>query len=423
MNENIINVSLTDAAASRAVYQYNSGQILRFEETIEDNTEIHFCNIKSEEAIVRRIVDNQVAIPTELIAEGLTITAYVHKVTADAETTIFEFDIQIKTRVMQDIEISEEDAKTYKQYIEEAVNNFRVAADEKIKINETMLKQIDDKGNLTIENINNTAISQIDAINNTATAQIQAATQNIDALTGAKIQNIDGLAGAKMNDISVHTAAQLQTITDVTNAKIGDINTTATAQLDAVNQTAQAQAKALEVQAEAHKQELLTIVAKERGWKKIRTITVPAADACGTTVDGITYGGNLENGIRMVTFSSDEEGNAFEGKGITGVRVRLTAVANETAINQGFLWFNEARVHYFTGIKPTTNATYVMEDCLTPTRIQPASSLQYTNYNQLRVSSTMGKEINRIRFEGFEETSILGEGATLEFWAYGYFED
>lgn len=160
---------------------------------------------------------------------------------------------------------------------------------------------------------------------------------------------------------------------------------------------------------------------KERSWKKVRTITVPGVDAIGQTIDGVTYNGNADYGVKKVEFATDEDGNTLEGHGITAVNIKFTTVANVTSINQGFIGFNGNHIRYFTGPKPTANSTFGYEESIEGISYFGQSSIAYATYYRNKL--TIGKEITSIYFTGHEDTSILGEGATLEFYAYGYWDE
>ena len=167
--------------------------------------------------------------------------------------------------------------------------------------------------------------------------------------------------------------------------------------------------------------ETLELATRERTWKKIRTIIIPGVDAIGQTIDGVTYSGNTENGVKGVAFSTDDNGDTLEGKGITAIHIYWQAIGNATSITQGFLEFNNMRVRYMVGIKPTENTTYALEESINGQGYAASSAVSYRTYSHNRM--VVGSEIKDVSLYGFEDTSILGEGSQIDFWAYGYWDD
>lgn len=148
---------------------------------------------------------------------------------------------------------------------------------------------------------------------------------------------------------------------------------------------------------------------------------MPGVEAIGQTIDGVSFNGNVNNGVKSVAFSTDEDGNFFAGKGITAVHIRFNTIGGQTNINQGFLAFNGRYIKYFTGIKPTVDTIYVLEESISEQSIAPNSGNTMAIYNHYRMG--VGSEIESISFYGHENASILGEGAQIEFWAYGYWDE
>ena len=177
------------------LYQYDKGQILKIADTIEDGTEVQFSNNNSELTINKAINDSQVEIPDILLQENKKILAYLKIINSDSETTIKTVIIPVKARAKPADYIEPEQEKPFRKYVEEKLENAEklvAEANDKVKVNEECLKQIDTRteqattqitevtnGKLTdlanttnakLEDINNTALSQIDAINKSATA-------------------------------------------------------------------------------------------------------------------------------------------------------------------------------------------------------------------------------------------------------------
>ena len=161
-----------------------------------------------------------------------------------------------------------------------------------------------------------------------------------------------------------------------------------------------------------------------KSWRKIRTVTVPGADAIGTTVDGVKYSGGYpesgeQTGVCGVTVTTDEDGNVLAGRDITDVAIRFVPVA-ETNINQGFVQLGDQTIVYFVGLRGSASVS--------PRRFIAHKTGNYIsndmgNTSEYALRCVNITDVGKINFRGFESTSILGEGATLDFYAYGYWDD
>lgn len=169
---------------------------------------------------------------------------------------------------------------------------------------------------------------------------------------------------------------------------------------------------------------LTTLATRTKSWRKIRTVTVPGVEAIGTTVNGVKYSGGTPSsdeqiGVCGVTVTSDEDGNVLAGRDITDVAIRFVPV-EATNINQGFIQLGDQTVVYFTGLRGSTS-------------ISPRRFIVHKAGNYLKNASNNTSlyefrclnitDIDKINFRGHESTSILGEGSTLDFYAYGYWDD
>lgn len=244
------------------LYQYDKGQILKIADTIEDGTEVQFSNNNSELTINKAINDSQVEIPDILLQENKKILAYLKIINSDSETTIKTVIIPVKARAKPADYIEPEQEKPFRKYVEEKLENAEklvAEANDKVKVNEDCLKQIDtrteqattqitevtnakltDLANTTnakLTDINNTAVSQIDALNTVAKQNTKSGTEAVVAAARSQISGIEIVADA-----------QKRGITETAQGKIADINKTATSQIDAINKTAQAQASTIEKQ-------------------------------------------------------------------------------------------------------------------------------------------------------------------------------
>lgn len=233
------------------LYQYDKGQILKITDKVEDGTEVQFSNNNSEITINKAINDSQVEIPDILLQENKKILAYLKIINSDSETTIKTVIIPVKARTKPADYIEPEQEKPFRKYVEEKLENAEklvAEANDKVKVNEECLKQIDTRteqattqitevtnGKLT--DINNTAVSQIDAINTVAKQNAKSGTEAVAAAAHSQISGIEIVADG-----------QRRGITETAQGKIADINKTATSQIEAINKTAQAQAQAIEKQ-------------------------------------------------------------------------------------------------------------------------------------------------------------------------------
>lgn len=244
------------------LYQYDKGQILKIADPIEDGTEVQFSNGNSDTTINKAINDSQVEIPDILLQENKKILAYLKIIKSDSETTIKTVVIPVKARTKPADYIEPEQEKPFRKYVEEKLENAEklvAEANDKVKVNEECLKQIDtrteqattqitevtnakltDLANTTnakLTDINNTAVSQIDALNTVAKQNTKSGTEAVVAAARSQISGIEIVADA-----------QKRGITETAQGKIADINKTATSQIEAINKTAQAQAQAIEKQ-------------------------------------------------------------------------------------------------------------------------------------------------------------------------------
>ena len=265
------------------LYQYDKGQILKITDKVEDGTEVQFSNGNSETTINKAINDSQVEIPDILLQENKKILAYLKIIKSDSETTIKTVIIPVKARTKPADYIEPEQEKPFRRYVEEKLNRAEELVEEandKVKVNEECLKQIDTRteqattqitevtnGKLTdlanttnakLEDINNTALSQIEAINSSAVAagesQIKGintvASNQIGAITNVtnqQLENINNTATSKIVLIERKTSIQIDTIDTTARGQISAINSTALSQIDAINNTTTNQIKNMTV--------------------------------------------------------------------------------------------------------------------------------------------------------------------------------
>ena len=210
------------------LYQYDKGQILKITDKVEDGTEVQFSNNNSELTINKAINDSQVEIPDILLQENKKILAYLKIINSDSETTIKTVIIPVKARTKPADYIEPEQEKPFRKYVEEKLENAEklvAEANDKVKVNEECLKQIDIKTEQSVNQIAEVTNGKIKDLDNTTTAKIG----DINALVEAKNKDIDSLVIAKMGDLA-----------NTTNQQLENINTTAVSQIEAINSSAAA---------------------------------------------------------------------------------------------------------------------------------------------------------------------------------------
>ena len=252
------------------LYQYDKGQILKITDKVEDGTEVQFSNNNSEITINKAINDSQVEIPDILLQENKKILAYLKIIKSDSETTIKTVVIPVKARTKPADYIEPEQEKPFRKYVEEKLENAEklvAEANDKVKVNEECLKQIDtrteqattqitevtnakltDLANTTnakLEDINNTALSQIEAINSSAAAAGESQIKGINTVASSQISNITNVTNQQLGNINAAVTHQIGIIEDKTSTQIESINNTATSQISAINSTALSQIKSI----------------------------------------------------------------------------------------------------------------------------------------------------------------------------------
>ena len=252
------------------LYQYDKGQILKIADPIEDGTEVQFSNGNSDTTINKAINDSQVEIPDILLQENKKILAYLKIINSDSETTIKTVIIPVKARTKPADYIEPEQEKPFRKYVEEKLENAEklvAEANDKVKVNEECLKQIDikteqsvnqiaevtngkikDLANTTnqqLENINNTAVSQIEAINSSAAAAGESQIKGINTVASSQISSITNITNQQLGNINAAATHQIGIIEDKTSTQIESINNTATSQISAINSTALSQIKSI----------------------------------------------------------------------------------------------------------------------------------------------------------------------------------
>lgn len=272
MDNNIHEVEFGNSTLTQIeqLYQYDKGQILKITEKVEDGTEVQFSNNNSETTVNKAINDSQVEIPDILLQENKKILAYLKIINSDSETTIKTVIIPVKARTKPADYIEPEQEKPFRKYVEEKLENAEklvAEANDKVKVNEECLKQIDikteqsvnqiaevtngkikDLDNTTtakLTDINTTAVSQIKAINSSAVAAGESQIKGINTVASSQISNITNVTNQQLNNINATVTHQIGIIEDKTSTQIESINNTATSQISAINSTALSQIKSI----------------------------------------------------------------------------------------------------------------------------------------------------------------------------------
>ena len=261
--KNVITIEFEghDTLESPMLYQYDKGQKIKFLD-VPDGAEVQFSNWATEMTKNKIVVNGQVEIPDILLQENKKILAYLKIINSDSETTIKTVIIPVKARTKPADYIEPEQEKPFRKYVEEKLENAEklvAEANDKVKVNEECLKQIDIKTeqsvnqiaeatNGKIKDIANVTNAKLGDINNTAQAQIVSINEVSYQNTKSGIEAVNAAARAQIGGIETVANAQKKGITETAQGKIKDINNIATSQIDAINKTAQSQAQAIEKQ-------------------------------------------------------------------------------------------------------------------------------------------------------------------------------
>ena len=261
--KNVITIEFEghDTLESPMLYQYDKGQKIKFLD-VPDGAEVQFSNWATEMTKNKIIVNGQVEIPDILLQENNKILAYLKIINSDSETTIKTVIIPVKARTKPADYIEPEQEKPFRKYVEEKLENAEklvAEANDKVKVNEECLKQIDIKTeqsvnqiaevtNGKIKDIANVTNAKLEDINNTASAQIESINTVANQNTKSGIEAVNNAANAQISGINSVADAQKTGIAQTAQGKIFDINNIATSQISAINNTAQAQAQAIEKQ-------------------------------------------------------------------------------------------------------------------------------------------------------------------------------
>ncbi len=382
-SENIIRISFNGAnnVVTPKRYQYDKGQILQFLD-IPNETQVEFSNENHEKAETYIIENGQVAIPDFLLEENSPIVVYVKVVDEKSETTVKAITIPVMSRQQADDGVAPENQQSFKQQIQQIMNNTKEIAQS--------VRDDADNGVFKGEKGEKGDIGPAGPKGEQGERGLQGP-QGEQGETGPRgLQGEQGIQGPQ----GPQGEQGIQGI----------------------------QGEPGPMGPQGPKGDKGDVMIKS--WRKIRTVTVPGADAIGTTVDGVKYSGGYpesgeQTGVCGVTVTTDEDGNVLAGRDITDVAIRFVPVA-ETNINQGFVQLGDQTIVYFVGLRGSASVS--------PRRFIAHKAGNYISNDSSPPSEYAFRcvnidDIDRIKFRGFESTSILGEGSTLDFYAYGYWDD
>lgn len=115
-NEKIV---IFDSNKTAAVdfFQYDTGQVLVFEEDLKDGTEVQFAA-----AGISLIKDRKAAIPDAFLQKFGCNPAWIQVIGDDSETTVYKINITILPRAKKDDYIEPENEQTFREQMQEIMN-------------------------------------------------------------------------------------------------------------------------------------------------------------------------------------------------------------------------------------------------------------------------------------------------------------
>ena len=126
MKTHIVNVSVLNQAIikTRPLYQWDSGQILKFtDQDIPDGTEAHFSTKYLPQSLLETISGNQVKIPQALMEQQFEITAYITIEGENSETTTKQIRIPIIPRPQPSDYVTEQQQEYVDRELAKKLNN------------------------------------------------------------------------------------------------------------------------------------------------------------------------------------------------------------------------------------------------------------------------------------------------------------
>lgn len=431
-SENIIRISFNGAnnVVTPKRYQYDKGQILQFLD-IPNETQVEFSNENHEKAETYIVENGQVAIPDFLLEENSPIVVYVKVVDEKSETTVKTITIPVMSRQQADDGVAPENQQSFKQQIQQIMDDTKqIAQSVRDDADNGVFKG--EKGDIGPEgpkgdkgDTGDDYVLTEDDLQEIAKLVDKATFEKSGIVKMATIEDINNAYDWKNHpevidaSLSVNPYYLWYLI-----SKFSDNGISETSVNPVRNGAITKYVNSLVAVLNTEIANLTTLATRTKSWRKIRTVTVPGADAIGTTVDGVKYSGGTPSsdeqiGVCSVTVTTDEDGNVLAGRDITDVAIRFVPV-EATNINQGFIQLGDQTIVYFVGLRGASSVS--------PRRFIVHKAGNYVS-NDSNITSEYAlrcvniTDIDRINFRGHESTSILGEGSTLDFYAYGYWDD
>lgn len=431
-SENIIRISFNGAnnVVTPKRYQYDKGQILQFLD-IPNETQVEFSNENHEKAETYIVENGQVAIPDFLLEENSPIVVYVKVVDEKSETTVKTITIPVMSRQQADDGVAPENQQSFKQQIQQIMDDTKqIAQSVRDDADNGVFKG--EKGDIGPEgpkgdkgDTGDDYVLTEDDLQEIAKLVDKATFEKSGIVKMATIEDINNAYDWKNHpevidaSLSVNPYYLWYLI-----SKFSDNGISETSVNPVRNGAITKYVNSLVAVLNTEIANLTTLATRTKSWRKIRTVTVPGADAIGTTVDGVKYSGGYpesgeQTGVCGVTVTTDEDGNVLAGRDITDVAIRFVPV-EATNINQGFIQLGDQTIVYFVGLRGSASVS--------PRRFIVHKSGNYISNGMDKTSEYAFRcvnidDIDQIKFRGFESTSILGEGSTLDFYAYGYWDD
>lgn len=383
MRNKIIKISVNDINASEMLYQHDKGQIVEFIEPLENGTLVLFENLNVQSKAEPMLIENNMAtIPDKLLTEHGTLTITVKIVDENSETTYKIIKAIIKKGSKQSDNPPSENQQSFTQQIQQIMNETKeIAQSVRTDADNGVFKgEKGEKGDTGPAGPKGEQGER--GLQGPKGEQGERGPQGLQGEQG--IQGSQGPQGEQ----------GIQGI----------------------------QGEPGPMGPQGPKGDKGDVMIKS--WRKIRTVTVPGVEAIGTTVNGVKYSGGTPSsdeqiGVCSVTVTTDEDGNVLAGRDITDVAIRFVPV-EATNINQGFIQLGDQTVVYFVGLRGASSVS--------PRRFIVHKAGNYvsndsSNTSEYALRCVNITDIDRINFRGHESTSILGEGSTLDFYAYGYWDD
>lgn len=431
-SENIIRISFNGAnnVVTPKRYQYDKGQILQFLD-IPNETQVEFSNENHEKAETYIVENGQVAIPDFLLEENSPIVVYVKVVDEKSETTVKTITIPVMSRQQADDGVAPENQQSFKQQIQQIMDDTKqIAQSVRDDADNGVFKG--EKGDIGPEgpkgdkgDTGDDYVLTEDDLQEIAKLVDKATFEKSGIVKMATIEDINNAYDWKNHpevidaSLSVNPYYLWYLI-----SKFSDNGISETSVNPVRNGAITKYVNSLVAVLNTEIANLTTLATRTKSWRKIRTVTVPGADAIGTTVDGVKYSGGYpesgeQTGVCGVTVTTDEDGNVLAGRDITDVAIRFVPVA-ETNINQGFVQLGDQTIVYFVGLRGSASVS--------PRRFIAHKTGNYIsndmgNTSEYALRCVNITDVDQINFRGHESTSILGEGSTLDFYAYGYWDD